>query len=371
MINELQRQNQALLSGQKILQSQQERQQEALGAGKRDMTLIEKRTHSLETTCSHIEGLLNQQVAEAHDVERQVHSPQAASPDIQQHNNSAPPLAARKTSRKRRGTNSSREMPTLPRSPQLEPQPQHEPLTLLDLLHKMDFRNPEDLKALKELELYNIGLPMFNKNEKSRNEPVAYSVTANGAFDDYLVPASSTDHSKISEFWMTEKWSDYPSILELKNHSKVATGQPPFPRYVWEIGEIINRRMWTNNLWTAISTGFHLVLDVTSPCKAVWMVFRYAEGGDNGEMIVKGVKCESLFWQPFAPVTQQAVDAAQVFRTVNDWKDVKTPLGSFRKSAQLVKRTGRNMTPGPTFVEPDLEEVKMEIERGWAQIERT
>lgn len=96
-----------------------------------------------------------------------------------------------------------------------------------------------------------------------------------------------------------------------------------------------------------------------------WMVYRYAEHGDNGRIDRSVAKLKDPFWHPFAPITNDSYDAAQVFADIRDWQGDDTALGQFKKSATLVKNTGHNLHPTPTFIEPVLEEVKNEIRRSW------
>ncbi|KAK6066097.1 hypothetical protein SCUP515_10844 [Seiridium cupressi] len=214
-------------------------------------------------------------------------------------------------------------------------------ILLLPLLHKMDFRDPDDRQALKKIEDYEVTLSLFRSDEMCENELIAYSVRCRGPFGNYLVPG------------------DHGTNLTL------------FPKYVWEIGEIyVRRTVRETNQWTDRSTGYHLVIDVTIPAQSVWMVYRYAEHGDHGRIVRNVKKLKDPFWHPFAPITQDSFDAAQVFANVKDWHGEETPAGQFKKAAQLVKATGRNFPMTPMFVRPLKEEVKKVIEKGWNRVEK-
>ncbi|KAI1869670.1 uncharacterized protein JN550_005651 [Neoarthrinium moseri] len=242
---------------------------------------------------------------------------------------------------------------------------------LVPLLHKMDFRNPQHLKALKEMENYQISLAIFHRKEKQDNDPVAYSVRRSQPFQNYLVCGERKNQNRVAHFWRQQEWANFPTVIELHGFRRDSITTPAFPKYVWEIGEIYNRRMEAiTNQWTERSTGYHLVMDITSPSKAIWMVYRYAEDSDGVKISRNVTKPEKeqrrlSSWRPFTSLTGQSFDAAQVYSTVMNWHDEKTAMGQFRKSCTLVKETGRSMHPTPTFIEPVLEEVKKEIEQGW------
>ncbi|KAK6067921.1 hypothetical protein SCUP234_11394 [Seiridium cupressi] len=244
-------------------------------------------------------------------------------------------------------------------------------ILLLPLLHKMDFRDPDDRQALKKIEDYEVTLSLFLSDEMCENELIAYSVRCRGPFGNYLVPGDRKHPDKVSTFWCSPEWADFPSTIELSDHREDGTNLTLFPKYVWEIGEIyVRRTVREANQWTDRSTGYHLVIDVTTPAKSVWMVYRYAEHGDHGRIERNVKKLKDPFWHPFAPITQDSFDAAQVFAKVKDWHGEETPAGQFKKAAQLVKATGRNFPMTPTFVRPLKEEVKKVIEKGWNRVEK-
>lgn len=95
------------------------------------------------------------------------------------------------------------------------------------------------------------------------------------------------------------------------------------------------------------------------------MVYRYTEPGGNGAVERDVNRPRKSFWHPFVDFTKDSYDAAQVFADIKDWQGGETPLGQFRKSADLVVSTGRNSRPTPTFIEPVLEEMKDEVTKGW------
>lgn len=240
-------------------------------------------------------------------------------------------------------------------------------ILLLPLLHKMDFRKPADLKALKRIEDWEVSLALFSASEKYENEAIAYSVKGRAPFADYLVPGDPKNPNKVSSFWLKDQWKDWPTILELNGYRSESITKPPFPKYVWEVGEIYNRRkVHRTNQWTEQSTGYHLVVDVTSPSKALWVVYRYVEHGDGDKLDRDVTREKTTPWHPFAVAQSDPADAAQVFMEVKAWKGTDTPVGSFRSSAELVKKTRRTLQAKPTFLEPVLEEVKQAIAKGWA-----
>jgi hypothetical protein len=145
--------------------------------------------------------------------------------------------------------------------------------------------------------------------------------------------------------------------------------QSPFLKYLWEIGQIFVRQ---RKSMLPYPTHYHLVMDVTSPAKAVWIVFRCDKPDGSGLESVWQLDTSAIKWQPFAHdlrFHKQLFYSAQVFNTVKQWKGMNTPQGSFDQCSELANSTARKM-PITFFDVPDLEKLK-EIERGWALVKRS
>lgn len=111
-------------------------------------------------------------------------------------------------------------------------------ISLLPLLQKMDFRNPDDLLALERTQKVDNSLLLFNPGEEHRNEAIAYTVRGGSPFAGYLIASSRQNPNEESSFWNTPEWAGLPIILELDAHRKETAVPPMFPKYIWEIGEI-------------------------------------------------------------------------------------------------------------------------------------
>ncbi|KAF2968861.1 hypothetical protein GQX73_g4681 [Xylaria multiplex] len=232
-----------------------------------------------------------------------------------------------------------------------------------EILSQTNFQRQEDLAGLRINEDSQLLMQLFS--EKDKCEDACYTVQrACVHMWSYLLCRSRKDERLISDFWKRDEWLNYPTIIELERNSSMQKGKY-FPRYVYEIGEIFNRKVVTKyngRQATHRSTGYHLVVDVTKPEKSLWLIYRYEEVSGDGHSLKQSITYkQDNFWHPFASVCE--FDIAMVFERFEDWKGTDTPVGSFMASKKLVRQTAALIRP--TFIEPVLQEVKDEIRRSW------
>jgi len=232
-----------------------------------------------------------------------------------------------------------------------------------EILKQTNFQCEEDLAALRSNEDSPLLMQLYS--EKDKCEDACYTVQrACVHMWSYLLCRSRKDARLISDFWKRDDWLNYPTILELERNPSMPKGRY-FPRYVYEVGEIFNRKVvtkYSGRQATHRSTGYHLVVDVTKPEKSLWLVYRYEEVSGDGKSLKQSITYkQDTFWHPFASVGEY--DIAMIFERFEDWKGSDTPVGSFAASKKLVRQTGCLIRP--TFIEPVLDEVKAEIRQSW------
>ncbi|RYC60249.1 hypothetical protein CHU98_g5970 [Xylaria longipes] len=238
-----------------------------------------------------------------------------------------------------------------------------------EILRQTDFQRQEDLVGLRSNEESQLLMQLFS--EKDKCEDACYTVQrACVHMWSYLLCRSRKDERLASDFWKRDDWLNYPTILELDRNAAMPKGKY-FPRFVYEIGEIFNRKVvtkYSGRQATHRSTGYHLVVDVTKPEKSLWLVYRYQEASTDGQSLKQSITYkQDNFWHPFASVCEY--DIAMIFERFEDWKGTDTPVGSYTTSKKLVRQTAALIRP--TFIEPDLQELKDEIRRSWEASAKT
>ncbi|KAI1742296.1 hypothetical protein F4680DRAFT_446362 [Xylaria scruposa] len=238
-----------------------------------------------------------------------------------------------------------------------------------EILRQTDFQRQEDLAGLRSNEESQLLMQLFS--EKDKCEDACYTVQrACVHMWSYLLCRSRKDERLASDFWKRDDWMNYPTILELDRNTSMPKGKY-FPRYVYEIGEIFNRKVvtkYSGRQATHRSTGYHLVVDVTKPEKSLWLVYRYQEASTDGQSLKQSITYkQDNFWHPFASVCEY--DIAMIFERFEDWKGTDTPVGSYTTSKKLVRQTAALIRP--TFIEPDLQELKDELRRSWEASAKT
>ncbi|KAI0118684.1 hypothetical protein GGR51DRAFT_129241 [Nemania sp. FL0031] len=147
-----------------------------------------------------------------------------------------------------------------------------------EILRHTNFQLQEDLSGLRSNEDSQLLMQLYS--EKDKCDDACYTVQrACVHMWSYLLCRSRKDEKLISDFWKREDWLNYPTILELERNPLMPKGKY-FPRYVYEIGEIFNRKVvtkYSGRQATHRSTGYHLVVDVTKPEKSLWLIYRYQE----------------------------------------------------------------------------------------------
>ncbi|KAK9774585.1 hypothetical protein SCAR479_08670 [Seiridium cardinale] len=235
-----------------------------------------------------------------------------------------------------------------------------------ELLRILDPRDPDHMRVLKSRDFCIRVSPLFGVGDDLDDGPRTYLIRF-GPYQHSLLASDRKQPTKITRYWTTKEWAGYPCILELKPQGRDDINAPVLPRFVWELGEIyVVRRDPKTNQWVDRSSGYHLVVDVTSASKSMWMVYCYARMDGNLKIQLDVKKDFDPLWYPFAQTTGSAFDAAQVYAEIRDWNGPQTPVGQLARSLKLVKDTKRNYTSKWTFVEPNLEEVKEAIEKGWS-----
>ncbi|KAI0165902.1 hypothetical protein GGR57DRAFT_141310 [Xylariaceae sp. FL1272] len=141
------------------------------------------------------------------------------------------------------------------------------------ILMHTDFQRSEDLAGLRTNEDTQLLMQLFSEKEKC--DDACYTVQrACVHMWSYLLCRSRKDPRLISDFWRSPDWKDFPTVLELERSDAMPDGKY-LPRYVYEIGEIFNRKSASKHSGRQVthrSTGYHLVVDVTSPQKSLWLV---------------------------------------------------------------------------------------------------
>ncbi|KAI0199616.1 hypothetical protein F4808DRAFT_210668 [Astrocystis sublimbata] len=232
-----------------------------------------------------------------------------------------------------------------------------------EIMRQTDFQRQEDLTSLRSNEESQLLMQLFS--EKDKCEDACYTVQrACVHMWSYLLCRSRKDERLASDFWKRDDWLNYPTMLELDRNAAMPKGRY-FPRFVYEIGEIFNRKVVTKyngRQATHRSTGYHLVVDVTKPEKSLWLIYRYQEASADSQGLRQSITYkQDSFWHPFASVCEY--DIAMLFERFEDWKGSDTPVGSYTSSRKLVRQTAALIRP--TFIEPDLQELKDAIRRGW------
>ncbi|KAK9772052.1 hypothetical protein AB5N19_11673 [Seiridium cardinale] len=138
--------------------------------------------------------------------------------------------------------------------------------------------------------------------------------------------------------------------------------QLSLPKYVYEIGEVLIISHDVNGPEPSRSTSCHLVVDICSKAKALWLIYRY-KGIEKGGQVVKRKRKFDRDDDMFQFVQGgQGFDICQVGESVKDWLQEDGTFKHIHNAQGLIKRT--HCQANPELVEPVFEEFLKEMGRG-------
>ncbi|KAI0127376.1 hypothetical protein BJ170DRAFT_595245 [Xylariales sp. AK1849] len=184
---------------------------------------------------------------------------------------------------------------------------------------------------------------------------------------DYRMPTWGLSREKQAFPRMTEKQAFEGTMLELKpegprpshrkqslNRSESRRVEITMPKYVFELGEMIIRSHDHEDKteeWRSIYC--HVVIDVTSNKKPMWLVYRY-KGVEGGQVIARKRRFDRDDDMFNFIDSVPDFDVAQIAKDVKDWAHDDGTFGDIRNAEGLIKST--RCRANATSVRPVYEE---------------
>ncbi|KAK3901286.1 hypothetical protein C8A05DRAFT_16511, partial [Staphylotrichum tortipilum] len=155
-------------------------------------------------------------------------------------------------------------------------------------------------------------------------------------------PVAADPKDRPSQPAANETETENLKILELAVDDRIADKHadndgtaPPLPAYLMPLGDVYAVNRGSNNAQEVSSTNFYVLLDITTPNKGVWLIYRYQRpveraGGANWEN-VKGLESQAFFTRGRG---KRAFDTMCLLTRVAEWESpvedmVKAGMGCF------------------------------------------
>ena len=240
----------------------------------------------------------------------------------------------------------------------------------LDFIKRMDCRSTEDMLHLRK---YVEGRESF--------EFSIFSSTTNNNRMDYLLKIGGILGTRLSASPLSDEQeqtkADQDEVVELRileielAEDRVNALQPHEleklspPSYLVPLGEIyVANRSSTNNWQEVTSTNFFVLMDVTTPRKAIWMVYRYGRcfGGDNGP-VWKAVPPQGR--EKFLKGGLPRFDALCLLNNVKEWRNPAENIVTMDWFKEALPGRGNKFLQ-PVFSVPVLTALRGALRDGWA-----
>ncbi len=242
----------------------------------------------------------------------------------------------------------------------------------LDFLKRMDCRSTEDMLHLRKYvegrECFE--LPIFSSTNGANR--FDYLLKVGGILSTRL---SASPEAEADEQAQTKADQDEVAelrILEIEIAEDRADALQPHeleklspPSYLVPLGEIyVANRSSTNNWQEVTSTNFFVLMDVTTPRKAIWMVYRYERcfQGGNGPFW-KAVPTQGR--EKFLKGGLPRFDALRLLNNVNEWRNPAEDIVTMDWFKEALPGRGNKFLQ-PVFSIPVLTALKGALKDGWA-----
>lgn len=138
------------------------------------------------------------------------------------------------------------------------------------------------------------------------------------------------------------------------------------PQYLVPLGEVYLVHRSLNKAQGVESTNFFVLMDVTSPHKSLWMVYRYKKlferkEGNCWERMRANRYRETSFGN-----TRRDFDTVRLLDNIRNWESPDEDMVKMDRFAEALPQ-GKNHVLQPVFVTPVLTAVREAIEKGWRE----
>jgi hypothetical protein len=227
----------------------------------------------------------------------------------------------------------------------------------LDFIKAIDCRSIEDMLCLKKFceAASSFELPVYTESGRSKFE---YILKIGGRLSS-AIGRNPVDRPAQPE--PDAKEAERLGILELRLHESVpdTVASVSRPRYFMPLGEVYRASRSSYKTEEVQSTNFFVLMDVTSPKKSIWLMFRYERPfvGRDGP----GWEPVSFDLKPlFGP---RIFDMVCLLEDVRDWAGPEQDMVDMdRLTAMLPDHT---MHLKPDLFLPVLADLKKELDKGW------
>lgn len=246
---------------------------------------------------------------------------------------------------------------------------------LLKLLKTMDCRSPADLLRLRALVTGARPFELPLLTETAGNSRFHYVLKIGGTLS---TPVAADPKDCPDQPEQDREEVEKLGVLELAVDERVAAAKtpteddgagkpPPLPAYLMPLGEVYAANRGAAKPQEVCSTNFFVLMDITSPRKSLWMIYRYQRpveraGGVRWEN-VNALGREAFFRSGGG---QRPFDTVCLLTGVWEWESPLVDLvrGGMECFGNGSVGGGRRRLE-PVFTVPGLKGMREVVEKGW------
>ncbi|KAJ4303982.1 hypothetical protein N0V88_001585 [Collariella sp. IMI 366227] len=135
------------------------------------------------------------------------------------------------------------------------------------------------------------------------------------------------------------------------------------PRYLVSLGEVYAANRGLNKAPDVYSTNFFVMMDVTSPEKALWLIYRYERLFERKD----GIPWETVEFSKLYKSTHHKFDIVRLLGDVRDWRNPAEDMVAMDWFKNSLPR--KTFMVRPVFFLPVLKQLRKALEEGWERQE--
>ncbi|KAK3295435.1 uncharacterized protein B0H64DRAFT_321475 [Chaetomium fimeti] len=238
----------------------------------------------------------------------------------------------------------------------------------LDFIKRMDCTSDKDLLTLKTRVKgrASFDFPLCT-DSPTRRSKLSYFLKIGGSLSTTLTP---NPDNRPTQPGAAREAVEHLNIYETYHGRRCAAASGSEfrayhpPRYVVPLGEVYRACRSSDKPGEVVSTNFLAFMDVGTPRKSVWLMYRYERAVEDRDRVQ---------WQPVAThgerdsVFSSAVrtfDAVCLLEDVEGWKGPAEDMVGMRRFEEALPESG-HMVLNCVFYTPVLERLREAIKKGW------
>lgn len=243
----------------------------------------------------------------------------------------------------------------------------------LDFLKKMDCNSDEDLARVANVVEGDVSLE-YRLSSESSMPRVYYYLKVGGNLSTHIcanpewdVAQPEADKDMAINLALLELTVEERQVNPAAAHGDATTNNNGIiapPKFVMPLGEVymVNRSHRKTQMVT--STNFFVVMDITSPKKSLWMVYRENRPFERRDGDIEWDSVSLIGTTSFFKGGKRYFDIVRLVDDITDWNNHEDEMVAMQHVAEVLSREGTAYRK-PDVVLPVFSVLKRAVKQGW------